>query len=31
MECGIGVRSYNDVKNGDKIGVFERVTVERRL
>jgi len=31
MECGIGVRSYNDVKNGDKIEVFERVTVERRL
>ena len=31
MECGIGVRSYNDVKPGDQIEVFERVQIERRL
>jgi translation initiation factor IF-2 len=30
-ECGIGVRNYNDIKSGDKIEVFERVTVERKL
>ncbi|MFB1010377.1 MAG: translation initiation factor IF-2, partial [Thiopseudomonas sp.] len=27
MECGIGVKSYNDVKVGDKIEVFEKVEV----
>ena len=31
MECGIGVRNYNDVKTGDLIEVFERVQVERTL
>ena len=30
-ECGIGVRSYNDVKPNDQIEVFERVEVERAL
>ncbi|KXU36140.1 translation initiation factor IF-2 [Ventosimonas gracilis] len=31
MECGIGVKSYNDVKIGDKIEVFEKVEVARSL
>jgi translation initiation factor IF-2 len=30
-ECGIGVRSYNDVRVGDQIEVFERVEVKRTL
>ncbi len=30
-ECGIGVKSYNDVKEGDQIEVFERVEVARTL
>lgn len=29
MECGIGVKSYNDIKVGDQIEVFERVEVKR--
>jgi len=31
MECGIGVKNYNDVKVGDKIEVFDKVKVERSL
>ena len=31
MECGIGVKSYNDVKPGDKIEVYEKVQVARSL
>lgn len=31
MECGIGVRNYNDVKPGDQIEVFERSEVLRTL
>src|SRR3990167_1268721 len=31
MECGICVKSYNDVKVGDKIEVFEKVQVARSL
>ncbi len=31
MECGIGVKSYNDVKVGDKIEVFEKIEVARSL
>ncbi len=31
MECGIGVKNYNDVKSGDQIEVFERVEVKREL
>ncbi|WP_010487554.1 translation initiation factor IF-2 [Pseudomonas sp. S9] len=31
MECGIGVKSYNDVKVGDKIEVYEKVQVARSL
>ena len=30
-ECGIGVRNYNDVKEGDQIEVFERIEVTRTL
>jgi translation initiation factor IF-2 len=29
MECGIGVKNYNDVKAGDHIEVFERTEVKR--
>lgn len=31
MECGIGVKNYNDVKVGDQIEVFETIQVERTL
>ncbi len=31
MECGIGVKNYNDVKEGDQIEVFERIEVKREL
>jgi translation initiation factor IF-2 len=31
MECGIGVKNYNDVKVGDQIEVFEMVEVQRSL
>lgn len=31
MECGIGVKNYNDVKPGDQIEVFEIVEVKRTL
>lgn len=31
MECGIGVKNYNDVKVGDQIEVFERTEVKRVL
>jgi translation initiation factor IF-2 len=30
-ECGIGVRNYNDVREGDHIEVFERFQVARTL
>ncbi len=29
MECGIGVKNYNDVRAGDQIEVFERKEVQR--
>ncbi len=29
IECGIGVKNYNDVKIGDQIEVYERITVAR--
>jgi translation initiation factor IF-2 len=29
MECGIGVKNYNDVQVGDHIEVFERTEVQR--
>lgn len=31
MECGIGVKNYNDVKVGDQIEVFDTVEVQRTL
>ena len=31
MECGIGVKNYNDVRAGDQIEVFEIVEVKRTL
>ncbi|MCL7419344.1 MAG: translation initiation factor IF-2 [Methylobacter sp.] len=31
MECGIGVKNYNDVRVGDQIEVFERIEVKREL
>jgi translation initiation factor IF-2 len=31
FECGIGVKNYNDVKEGDQIEVYERVLVKRTL
>ncbi|MHC5225149.1 translation initiation factor IF-2 [Ignatzschineria sp. LJL83] len=31
IECGIGVKNYNDVRAGDQIEVFETVEVERKL
>ena len=31
MECGIGVKNYNDVKIGDQIEVFEVVEVKRSI
>jgi translation initiation factor IF-2 len=31
MECGIGVKHYNDVKIGDQIEVFERFEVKREV
>jgi translation initiation factor IF-2 len=30
-ECGIGVKNYNDVRPGDQIEVYERVSVARTL
>jgi len=29
IECGIGVKNYNDIKNGDLIEVFETVEIKR--
>lgn len=31
MECGIGVKNYNDVKIGDNIEVFKSIMVQRTL
>lgn len=31
MECGIGVKNYNDVKVGDQIEVFEVVEIKREI
>jgi translation initiation factor IF-2 len=31
MECGIGVRNYNDVQVGDQIEVFDQIEVQRSL
>jgi len=31
MECGVGVKNYNDVKVGDQIEVFEIIEIQRSL
>ncbi len=31
MECGIGVKNYNDVRVGDMIEVFEIIEVKRSI
>ncbi|ATC94068.1 translation initiation factor IF-2 [Pseudoalteromonas tunicata] len=31
MECGIGVKNYNDVRVGDQIEVFEIIEIQRTL
>jgi translation initiation factor IF-2 len=31
LECGIGVKNYNDVKVGDQIEVYERTQVQRSI
>ncbi|MCX8730367.1 translation initiation factor IF-2 [Gilliamella sp. B2969] len=31
MECGIGVRNYNDVRVGDSIEVFETIEIKRTI
>lgn len=31
MECGIGVKNYNDIKTGDQIEVYETVEIAREI
>lgn len=31
MECGIGVKNYNDIKERDQIEVYEKVEVQRKI
>lgn len=31
MECGIAVKSYNDIKPGDQIEVFEKIEIKREV
>ncbi|WMQ74439.1 MAG: Translation initiation factor IF-2 [Sodalis sp.] len=31
MECGIGVKNYNDVRSGDMIEVFETIEIQRTI
>ncbi len=31
LECGIGVRNYNDVRPGDQIEVYERIQITRTI
>ena len=31
MDCGMGVKNYSDIREGDQIEVFERVQVQRTL
>ena len=31
LECGIGVKNYNDVKPGDQIEVYERIQIQRTI
>ena len=30
-ECGIGVKNYNDIKNGDQIEVFKKIEIKRSI
>ncbi|ALG69001.1 translation initiation factor IF-2 [Beggiatoa leptomitoformis] len=30
-ECGIGVKNFNDLKEGDQIEVYDKVTIQRKL
>jgi translation initiation factor IF-2 len=31
LECGLGIKNYNDIRVGDQIEVFEKVQVQRTL
>jgi translation initiation factor IF-2 len=31
MECGIGIKNYNDVRVGDQIEVYKRTEVVRKI
>ncbi|MBP9721804.1 MAG: translation initiation factor IF-2 [Gammaproteobacteria bacterium] len=31
IECGIGVKNYNDIKPGDQIEVFKRIEISRKI
>lgn len=31
MECGIGVKNYHDIKEGDQIEAYEKVQVQRKI
>ena len=31
IECGIGVKNYNDVRDGDQIEVYEVIEVAKEL
>ena len=31
MECGMGVKNYNDIKTGDQIEVYKTILVKRKL
>lgn len=31
VECGIGVKNYNDVRAGDQVEAFDRITISRSL
>jgi len=31
LECGIGIKNYNDIRAGDQIEVFEKVQIQRTL
>jgi translation initiation factor IF-2 len=31
LECGMGIKNYNDIKVGDQIEAYEKVKVERQL
>jgi len=31
MECGIGVKNFNDIKEGDQIEIYETVSIARTI